>query len=166
MVVKKNKYIIIKKHNHQEVKKIKIDNSYDMSFKNKIDGGICIKKINLIDQNFIDKTINKRINKRFKSLLELIASICESDEDPGSGLKFALDETERFKREMINKYNHLLNKKELELIDKKIKLIEKEVKNRLYEQQMIKKVQQKLMQEAFMSAMMPEEELKENHRRR
>ena len=166
MTATKTKYVIKKKHNYKEVKKIDLNNIYDMSSKNKIDGGISVKKINIVDQKFIDKMINKRINKRFKSLLELIVSICESDEDPASGLKFALDETERFKREMINKYNRLLNKKELELIDKKIQLIEKEVKNRLFESQMIMKVQQKLQQELMMNLMEPEEEIVENHRRR
>lgn len=166
MITKKTKYVINKKHNYNEVEKIELNNVYDMSSKNKIDDGINVKKINIIDQKFIDKMINKRINKRFKSILELIASICESDENPASGLKFALDETERFKREMINKYNRLLNKKQLELIDKKIALIEKEVKNRLFESQMIMKVQQKLQQEMLMHLMEPEEEIMENHRRR
>ena len=113
-MVKKTKYVIIKKHNYQEVLKIKLNNIYDMSSKTPIKGGISVKRINLIDQAFIDKMINKRINKRFKSLLELIASICESDEDPSSGLMFALTETEKFKREMLNKYARLLNKQEKE----------------------------------------------------
>jgi len=164
-MVKKTKYVIIKKHNYQEVLKIKLNNIYDMSSKTPIKGGISVKRINLIDQTFIDKMINKRINKRFKSLLELIASICESDEDPSSGLMFALTETEKFKREMLNKYARLLNKQEKELIDKKIDLVEKDVKKRLLEYQVISKIQQKMQQESYYQEV-EEEELKENHRRR
>jgi len=164
-MVKKTKYVIIKKHNYEEVLKIKLNNIYDMSSKTPIKGGISVKRINLIDQVFIDKMINKRINKRFKSLLELIASICESDEDPSSGLMFALTETEKFKREMLNKYARLLNKQEKELIDKKIDLVEKDVKKRLLEYQVISKIQQKMQQESYYQEV-EEEELKENHRRR
>lgn len=164
MTAKKIRYVINKKNNYVEIKKIELKNVYNMSSKNKINGGISVKKINIVHQNLIDKMINKKINKRFKSLLELIASICESDEDPGSNLQFALDEAERFKREMINKYNQLLNKKELELIDKKIELIEKDVKKRLYESQMIMRLQQKLQQQLFVQ--MEQAEEIENHRRR
>lgn len=163
-MITKTKYIIIKKHNYQEVLKIKLNNIYDMSSKTPIKGGVSVKKINLIDQIFIDKMINKRINKRFKSLLELIASICESDEDPSSGLMFALTETEKFKREMLNKYARLLNKQEKELIDKKIDLIEKDVKKRLLEYQVINKIQRKMQEEMYYQEEL--EELKENHRRR
>lgn len=161
----KTKYVIIKKHNHKQVSKIRINNIYDMSSKTPIKGGVSVKRINLIDEKFIDKMINKRINKRFKNLLELIASICENDDDPSTGLKFALNETEKFKREMLNKYAKLINKKEKEIIDKKIDLIEKEVKKRLLEHQVIRKFQQK-MQENFYYQEMEQEELKENHRRR
>jgi len=165
MVAKKNKYVVLKKNNHQKVNELKISSYYDMNFKNKIDDGININKIRIINQNFIQKILDKKINKRFKSLLELIASICESDEDPSSGLMFALSETERFKREMINKYNRLLKKEQREFIDKKIEVIEKEVKKRLYEHQLIIKCQQKLMEEAMFQNL-EQEEVMENHRRR
>lgn len=163
-MVTKTKYVIIKKHNHKKVSKIKINNIYDMSSKTPIKDGVSVKRINLIDENFINKMINKRINKRFKNLLEFIANICENDDDPSSGLKFALDETEKFKREMLNKYARLLNKKEKELIEKKIDLIEKDVKKRLLEHQVIRKFQQKMQQDLYYQEEVEEE--KENHRRR
>lgn len=167
MVNMKSKYIVIKKNNHQKTTKLKIVNSYDMSSKNKIANGITVNKINLVDQKLIEKMLDRKINKRFKSLLELIASVCESDDDPASGLMYALDETERFKREMLNKYNRLLKKEQKEFIDKKIALVEKEVKKRLYNHQMLAKAQRKLMEEALLKAMMEEDEIViESHRRR
>ena len=164
-MVTKIKYVIVKKDNYKNINQLKINNVYDMTSKTPIKGGINVTKINLIDETFIEKMINKRINKRFKSLLELIASICESDEDPTTGLRFALDETEKFKREMLNKYARLLKKKEKELIDKKIDLIEKDVKKRLLEHQVVKSFQQKMQQEMYYHEL-EEVELKENHRRR
>ena len=160
-----NKYIVVQDNKELKAVNLKINKVYDMSSKNKIDGGIKINKINLVEQEFIDKVLDKKISRRFKKLLELIASITENDEEPSSGLMYALDETERLKREIINKYNHLIKKEELELIDKKLMMIEKELKKRLYEHQMVMKIQQKLMQQSLLNTE-EKEEVNENHRRR
>ena len=166
MVTKKIKYTIVNENNHDSFKDLKITNSYNMASKSKFKDGIDVNKITIVDNELIQKTVDKKINKRFKSLLELIASICESDDDPTSGLNIALTETDKFKREMINKYNRLLEKKEIELINKKIELIEKDLKIRLYEHQLIIKCQRKLMEQELMKSMEMEEEVIENHRRR
>ena len=71
--------------------------------------------------------------KKFKKLLEFIASIYESDDDSSSSLMLALNEIEKLKRELINKYVAYLNKKEVQKLDKKIKLIEQEVQSKLYQ---------------------------------
>lgn len=90
-----------------------------------------IKTLEIVDEEIYSKIIRYKINSKFKKILELIASICESDEDPGSGLGFALNEVEKFKRIMINKYADYISKKDLELLDKKVKYIEEEVKARM-----------------------------------
>lgn len=93
--------------------------------------GKFIKNIRLYNEKLKADSIKNSINKRFKVLLELIASVCESDEDPGSGLMFALNEIERFKRELINKYVKLLKDEQIKFLDKKIKVVEEEVKTRM-----------------------------------
>lgn len=125
---KNNKYILIKKSIYQKIVLFKYDDSFNMTKKKDKER---LGVIKFYDDKIISSVIKRSIDNRFKKLLELIASIEESDNDPSSGLIFCLDEANKFKREMVNKYNKFLKKSQIEFINKKIELIEKEVKNKL-----------------------------------
>lgn len=127
-VKKNNKYILIKKSIYQKIILFKYDDSFNMTKKKDKER---LGVIKFYDDKIISSVIKRSIDNRFKKLLELIASIEESDNDPSSGLIFCLDEANKFKREMVNKYNKFLKKSQIEFINKKIELIEKEVKNKL-----------------------------------
>ena len=124
----KNKYILLKKSIYKKIICYEFSDSLDI-FKKKDKERIGV--IRFYDEKIINRVIKKSINNRFKKLLELIASIEESDSDPSEGLVFCLDEATKFKREMINKYDRFLKKSQIEFINKKIELVEKEVKNKL-----------------------------------
>lgn len=124
----KTKYILIKKSNYKKIVSYDFDESFKLT-KKKDNERIGI--IKFYDEKIIVSVIKKSIDNRFKKLLELIASIEENDSDPSEGYLLCLDETAKFKREMINKYDKFLKKTQLEFINKKIELIEKEVKNKL-----------------------------------
>ena len=124
----KIKYVLVREHNFKKVVNINFAESFEMT-KNKDKERIGV--IKFYDERIIDNAIKKVIDYRFKKILELMASLEESDEDPSDGLIFCLDEAAKFKREMINKYDKFLKKTQIEFINKKIELIEKEVKNKL-----------------------------------
>ena len=160
-------YIITRKKNKAKMtKKYFGENGYELSFKKNINDGIKVNKVVIFDDEFINKSINKRIKKKFKNLLELVVEIMENDEDPSNGLMVALNETEKFKRELINKYNRYLIKEERDFNDKKIKAIENEVKNRLYEYQMINELQKKVREQMYVMGIKEEVEEKEVRRSR
>ncbi len=122
------KYILIKKSLYKKIISYQFDESFEMSKKKDKER---IGIIKFYDDKIISRMVKKNIDSRFKKILELIARIEESDEDPSNGYIFCLDETAKFKREMINKYNRFLKKTQQEFIDKKIELIEKDLKNKL-----------------------------------
>ena len=124
----KTKYILVKKNNYKKIIDYNFSESLDISKKKDKER---IGKIKFYDEKIISRVIKKSIDNRFKKLLELIANLEESDNDPSEGLIFCLDETAKFKREMINKYNKFLKKNQIEFINKKIELVEKEIKNKL-----------------------------------
>jgi len=124
----KIKYVIIKKNSFKNIITYQFDESFNMKKKKDKES---IGVIKFYDEKIINRVIKRSIDSRFKKLLELIASLEESDEDPSEGLIFCLDEAAKFKREMINKYDRFLKKTQIEFINKKIELIEKEVKNKL-----------------------------------
>ena len=125
---KSSKYILLKKSVYQEIISFKCNDSFNMTKKKDKERLGIIKFYN---DKIINRVIQRSIDNRFKKLLELIASLEESDSDPSQGLIFCLDETNKFKREMVNKYNKFLKKNQIEFINKKIELIEKEVKNKI-----------------------------------
>lgn len=125
---KNNKYILIKKKSFKKISVFNYEDSFDMSKKKDKER---IGVIKFYDEKIISGVIKKSIDNRFKKILELIASIDESDEDPSNGYLFCLDEASKFKQEMVNKYNRFIKKNQIEFINKKIDLIEKELKNKL-----------------------------------
>ena len=124
----KTKYVLVRKNNFKKVISYNFDESFETNNKKDKER---IGVIKFYDEKIINNAIKKIIDYRFKKILELMASLDESDEDPSEGLIFCLDESAKFKREMINKYNKFLKKTQIEFINKKIELIEKEVKNKL-----------------------------------
>ena len=124
----KTKYVLLKENIFNKIISYQFDESFNMKKKKDKDS---IGVIKFYDEKIINMVIKRSIDNRFKKLLELIASLEESDEDPSNGLIFCLDEATKFKREMINKYDRFLKKTQIEFINKKIELIEKEVKNKL-----------------------------------
>ena len=124
----KTKYVLLKKSIYKKIVSYDFDESFEIhKNKNKESMGT----IKFYDEKIISGAINRSIDNRFKKLLELIVSLDESDEDPSDGYIFCLDELAKFRRELINKYNKFLEKKQAELINKKIELIEKNIKNKL-----------------------------------
>lgn len=151
----KMNYLIIKDDKNKTTSYFEGDFSgYDLAkTKKKVINGINVSKMMIVNQSFIEKVINKKVEKKFKALLELVASVSEGDEDPSSAMMFALNEIEKFRRMIINQYASYMTKKQMELLDKKVKLVENEIKMKMY--QYTERIDQK------------EEELeKSSHRRR
>ena len=99
----------------------------------KLRDAINVNKMVIINPSFIEKLINKKINVKIMKLIDLLSNIYESDDDdPAGTLMMALNEVEKFKREMINRYVEYMNKEQLKLLDKKIKILEHEVTMRAY----------------------------------
>ena len=94
--------------------------------------------IKFYDEKLISKVILRNINNRFKRLLELIVSTSEEGDHPES-LLLCLDEAEKFKNELINKFERYLEKKQIEKINKKLELVSNDLKNRLIMYTMIQR---------------------------
>ena len=124
----KNNYVLLKKSIYKKIVSYEYDEFFSMTKKKDKES---IGTIKFYDDKIIEGVIKRSIDNRFKKLLELIASLEESDEDPSNGYLFCLDEAEKFKRELINKYDRFLKKTQIEFMNKKIELIEKDIKNKL-----------------------------------
>ena len=132
------RYLIVKEKNKKEVMYLEYDklNGYNITSKNKnlkLKDAINVNKMVIINPTFIEKLINKKINSKIKKLVDLISIIYESDDDdPAGSLMQALNEVEKFKREILNKYLNYMTKEQIDLLEKKINILETEVMNHAY----------------------------------
>ena len=136
------KYLIVKEKNKKEIAYFEYSQlkGFNVLSKNKnikLKDAINVNKMIIINPSFIEKLINKKINNKIKKdeekLIDLISIIYDNDsEDPAGSLMQALNEVEKFKREMINKYINYMSKEQIDILDKKVKLLETEVVNHAY----------------------------------
>ena len=132
-----NHYLIVKEKNKKEIAYFEYDklDGFNMTSKNKnikLKDAINVNKMVIVNPSMVEKLIDKKINIRMKKLINLIVNIYDSDDDPGSSMMQALNEIEKFKREMINKYLNYMNKKQLSNLEDKIRMLESEVTKKSY----------------------------------
>lgn len=131
-------YLIVKEKNKKEITYFEYDKlkGFSMTPKNKnikLKDAINVNKMIIINPDFIEKLITKKINTKIKKLIDLIANVYETDEDdPAGALMIALNEVEKFKREIMNKYLDYMTKEQLKLLEQKIKILENEVTMHAY----------------------------------
>ena len=127
------RYLIVKEKNKKEIAYFETNQlkGFPMVSKNKkirLKDAINVQKMVIINPSFIEKIINKQMNQKIKKLVDLIANIYDSDEeDPGAALMQSLNEVEKFKRQMINKYIDYMTKEQQKLLEQKIQILEREV---------------------------------------
>ena len=98
----------------------------------KLKDAINVNKMVIINPSFINKLIDKNINRKLEKLIKYIIGIYDADDDPAGNLMQALNEVEKFKREIINKYLAYMNKKQLKDLDQKLKILENQVTMQSY----------------------------------
>jgi len=130
-------WLIIKEKNKKAITYFEYTNlnGFNMTSKNKnikLKDAINVNKMIIINPSLIEKLIDKRINTKLRKLIEFILGIYDESTDPSGTLMLALNEVEKFKREIINKYIAYLNKEQLKNLDKKIKYLEQEVTMKSY----------------------------------
>lgn len=94
---------------------------------------IMIENINITSKTLVYPIVFKKVNKMYKKLLLLLTELLMADDDSGTAYMECLNQIEKFRLQIKNKYRNYLKKKELEAMSKQLKLIQKEAQNRLFE---------------------------------
>ncbi len=136
----------------------KNDNSKDLlDFQNKkLDGfafapkhtneymGMEVNKMVVINPSFIEKVLKKKIKRKLDLYLQFIVSVIDDEDTDPSNLRFVLDDLERYRRTIINKYQRYLDEKYINLLLKKIELLKNEIKTKMvYMREPIEKEEEK-----------------------
>ena len=130
----KTKYNLIKKNNFKNYLKINSSDSYNV---NKRIDKESLGTIKFYDNDMINIVIKKKIDAKFKKIINLMIKVEEDDSDPSEGMVVCLNELDKLNKELINKYKKFLQQKQMKFLEKKIILLENEIKMKLFNIQII-----------------------------
>ena len=124
---KKNKNKLVDK-----TELIELD-GFMMGSKNKIYkiNGNEVRDIKVIDTNLASSLVKQQVAKKYEKLISLLTELLVDDDDSGDTYREALNQIEKFRQEIKNKYRKFL--KELEMMSKKLVVLQKEANKRLFE---------------------------------
>ncbi len=130
------RYHIIKNKEDKSITYFEYDKmeGYDLSPKKgiKIEDAINVNKVVIINPTLANKVAKKKIDLKFKKLVSLLNIIFESDDETGSTYHQGLDEVNRLRMELINKYKKHLSDSDFDTMEKKLGILEHELKVRLF----------------------------------
>ena len=98
----------------------------------KIDGND-VKDIKVIDTKLATALVNRQVSKKYEKLINYLTELLVDDDDSGDTYREALNQIEKFRQEIKNKYRKYLKQKELETMSKKLVVLQKEANKRLFE---------------------------------
>ena len=90
---------------------------------------INVNEMIVINPSLIEKLISKKCSKSLKKILKMMTALCDDDDDD-SGYMLILNEIERLKNLVVNKYKNYMEEKEYDVLLKKLKIIQQEVEYR------------------------------------
>lgn len=130
------RYHIIKDSEDKSITYFEYDTTegYDLSPKKgiKIEDAINVNKVVIINPTLASKVAKKKVDLKFRKLVELLNTIFESDDETGDALHKGLNELEKLRTEIKNKYKKHLEDDEFDTMEKKLGILEHEIKVRLY----------------------------------
>ena len=92
-----------------------------------------IQNIRIIDADIAHGIVIDKVMKRYNKLIAYLTEVLTSDDDSGDALCEALNQIERFRLEIKNKYRNYLKQKELEKMSRQLMRLKKETENQLLE---------------------------------
>ena len=96
-------------------------------------GGSEIRQIKVMDKELANPLVSKQVFKRYERLLAILTELLVDDDDSGDNYREALNQIEKFRLEIKNKYRKYLKQKELEMMSKQLVALQGEAKSRLME---------------------------------
>ncbi len=120
----------MKKINREEkrVEEITFSLQNGLSIKEPKSGG----KVTFYEKEMVQSLLKKKLKKKYKKLIEQLLFLLSVDDESGTAVQEALDQVQKFREEVRNKYKKILKKKEAETIEKQLTMMEKEVARKLY----------------------------------
>ena len=161
MMNKKSSYYVSKNKDKKEIVCFEIENvvGYELKPKVKNKDSIQVSKIVIVNPEFSEKIIRKKIDKKITYLLDQLKIIDQDDSGDNEGdIRRSLMDAEKLRLQILNKYIKYLGHTYGSLTMKKIQLITEQLRYKLYYIEVMKR-------EMYLNQVSQEEE-KESRRGR
>ena len=86
-----------------------------------------IRKIKIANRNLANPLASKKVMKEYNKLIEFLTDALLDEDDDGETCREALNQIEKFRLIIKNKYRDFLKKKEIEKMSKQLVLLQKEL---------------------------------------
>ena len=94
---------------------------------------VIVKDLEIYDKKMANYVVTKQVLKKYNKLIANLTELLISDDDTGDSFRHALNQIEKFRLEIKNKYREFLKRKELEMMSKQLTLLKKEADRRMLE---------------------------------
>lgn len=95
--------------------------------------GCEISKIHISSHELASPIVTSKVLKKYERLIKYLTELLIDDDDTGDAMREALNQIEKFRLEIKNKYRDYLKRKELEMMSKQLVTLQKAANQRLLE---------------------------------
>ena len=118
---KKNKYKLADKKSISNIE------GYLFGRKTHKIANVQVNNLVLCNKKIIHPIVKKQVDKKYQKLISLLTELLISDDETGEALREALNQIEKFRQIIKNKYRDYLTRKDLEVMSKQLSIVQKEI---------------------------------------
>lgn len=93
--------------------------------------GIEVSHLTLIDSELIKRVLIKKTKRKLNTYLNFLLAIVDDDDTDGEALELVIDDAERYKRIIIEKYSKFLEKSYIKSLLRRLNVVQKELNKKL-----------------------------------
>ena len=94
--------------------------------------GVEVSRLTLVEPELIKKVLKRKITKKLNAYLQFLLTYSDDEDDDGR-ISLVIDDIQKYKNLIINKYSKFLDKKYITALLKQVSLVEKNLEDKLQE---------------------------------
>ena len=94
--------------------------------------GANVRQIRVVDKDLAHPLVHEVVMRKYQQLISVLAELLVEDDDDGETCREALNQIEKFRIQVKNKYRNYVKKQELEMMSKKLSKIQKNMQMKLF----------------------------------